>query len=279
MGCGIMRCEKRKGSALGGLEAENNRVDRIDLPASDIDWDKTKDNIFLVKNDNWTQAIKDELKDYGITKWRKDAVMAIDTLYTASPDFFESGIHDLGGDFDTIDYFKDCLAFHEKTFGHVINAVVHFDEKTPHLHVISVPIVARGEHYALSAKEMMGNREDYHSRQNDFFNDVTEAWGLDRGEVRDTTERREHLDMLDFKTETKEQELDRLDKAIVDCKDTLERLETMIDERLEDMSKLDSVEARIDKDVIDEIHDLIERLDDRERFIDFDDVDMDPDPV
>lgn len=152
---GIMRCEKRKSNAVGGLEAEANRQEMINLPASDIDWDATGYNVFLVRSDDWKQSIKDELQKHNIEKYRKDAVVLIDSLYTASPDFFNQLSID-----EAVDYFKDCLSFHEQQYGHVINAVVHFDEANPHLHVASVPIFERDGKYVLSAKALMGNRDD-----------------------------------------------------------------------------------------------------------------------
>ena len=58
----IMRIEKRKRSALYGLQIEANRTSEDfkkgrDFAASDINWDFTDFNIFLVKADNWGKAV------------------------------------------------------------------------------------------------------------------------------------------------------------------------------------------------------------------------------
>lgn len=89
--CGIMRCEKRKMQACGGIHEENNRdaEKQKEFVASDIDWNKTNTNIYFVKSDNFRADIEKELHSYGIEKWRKDAVTFIDGLYTASPEFFQ----------------------------------------------------------------------------------------------------------------------------------------------------------------------------------------------
>ena len=55
----IMRTEKRKRIALCGIQREVNRTRSdheekgIDFDGSQIDWAKTDNNIFIVKNENW----------------------------------------------------------------------------------------------------------------------------------------------------------------------------------------------------------------------------------
>ena len=63
----IMRIEKRKRSALYGLQIEANRTSEDfkkgrDFAASDINWDFTDFNIFLVKADNWGKAVTKALE-------------------------------------------------------------------------------------------------------------------------------------------------------------------------------------------------------------------------
>ena len=182
---GIMRVEKRRRSAVYGLQLEANRTvaDHTagrDFEQSDIRWTETHRNIFLVRTENWNNAIRKELKQHGI-KERSDSVVLLDGLYTASKAFFDT--HPKA---EHLEYFKACLAFHEAHYGKVINAVIHYDEETPHLQVASIPLakVNRGgqDKTVLSAKTLMGNRDDYHRRQNEFYEQVSRSWGLSRGE-------------------------------------------------------------------------------------------------
>lgn len=254
MAYGIMRCEKRKMSAVGGLEAEANREHKIDLPASDIDWDKTHDNVYLVHSTDWRESICRTLQEHGITRWRKDAVVMIDSLYTASPEFFQSMEQP-----QIIDYFRDCLSFHEQHYGHIINAVVHLDETTPHLAVASIPIVQRGERYALSAKELMGNRSDYRARQDAFWEEVTEKYGLKRGEPSDPVERREHLTVQQYKIECNNEDIAYLEGRKIALQEDVNSLDRGID-ALE--YKIDQLhEIVIDKHMeigaIDRVRDLV----------------------
>lgn len=227
--CGIMRCDKRKMQACRGIQAENNRTseNQKDFVASDIDWTKTDNNIHFVKSNNFRADIKAELHAHGIDKWRKDAVTFIDGLYTASPEFFQDKKPE-----EVEQYFKDCLEYHKQTYGdHVINAVVHVDEGTPHMHVVSVPIVEKEapeteydddmgvpkpteKSYKLSAKELMGCFKDYCNRQDSFFEQVSKQYGLERGEKRKPEERRKHLTVLEYKEQEKAKQVEQLDKAL-----------------------------------------------------------------
>lgn len=217
----IMRIEKRKAGSLGGLEAEANRTEKINLPKSDIDWSKTPENKYLLKADNWKKTIDDILKDHNITKVRKDAVLLVDGLYTASPEFFEGKEKE-----EILDYFRDCLTFHSKHFGEPINAVVHLDERTPHLHIASVPLIDRGEgKYSLSAKDLLGGKNEFHKWQNLFFTEVGEKRGLERGETSDPATKREHLDSLDYKAKVKEEEIEKKEAEKIELEEQIGKLE------------------------------------------------------
>lgn len=251
---GIMRIEKRNKQAVHGIEIENNRTadKRRNFIASDIDWERTKDNEYFIHCEDWNAEINKIINDAG-AKTRKDSVVMLDGLYTASPEFFqESSKAEIRG------YFRDCLKFHEKHYGKVFNAVVHWDEATPHLHIVSVPITADGR---LSAKEIMGNRKEYHERQNAFYDDVAFAHWLERGEIRDNGEKRKHLDSLQFKSErAKEQAeislreseaaLDQRDKARAETKElrTLPHREKVVVQKEKELTKREAELSENEKD-------------------------------
>lgn len=184
--CGIMRVEKRKIWDVTGIEMEANRTKEtaVKFGNSDIDISKTNSNLFLKKRYDWRKNIDELLKANNLKK-RKDSVVLLDGLYTASPDFFKNK-----SDYEIQNYFKDCLDFHINTYcggdkNLLVNAVIHVDETTPHMQVASVPITKDLDGKAhLSAKLIMGNKKDYRNRQNDFYLKVTKEYGLDRGEVK-----------------------------------------------------------------------------------------------
>ena len=191
----IMRIEKRQRAAVYGLQIEANRTeaDQRYFPRSDINLDLTAFNIHLVKVDSWSRAITTALQAAGV-KERKNSVVLLDGFYGASPEWFEDKSLD-----EIIDFFTACLAFHEREYGIVINAVIHFDEKTPHLQIASIPLIKTEDGYRLSAKEIMGNRSDYRKRQDRFYEEVGKARGMDRGETHDPEQIRKHLSVQDYK--------------------------------------------------------------------------------
>ena len=140
----ILRTKKRKRAALSGLSKENNRTQSDhtkgkDFYNSKIDWERTGDNIFLVKSEDWNASVTEQLDRFSV-KERKNSVVILDSVFTASPEWFET--HSKS---EAADYFKDCLSFYIHTFceddkTRIINAVIHLDESTPHLHIQSIPI-------------------------------------------------------------------------------------------------------------------------------------------
>ena len=203
MMCGIHRVEKRGRQAVGGLQAEANRnaEHEKNFDGSDIDWSRTQDNVRLVSSDNWLKDINKTIQDAGVEHVRKDAIVMLDGLYTASPEFFKRICYE-----EQIQYFRDCLQFHIDTYCHgdaslVKNAVVHFDETTPHMQVCSVPITEDGR---LSAKDVMGNKAQYHQRQDAFYEKVTKNYHLERGDVQEHGREKKHRDQMEYKAEQAE---------------------------------------------------------------------------
>lgn len=88
----IMRVEKRKRSALYGLQIEANRTAADhergrDFAASDINWELTPFNLFLVKAENWGKAVTAALEEAKVQE-RKNSVVVLDGFYGASPEWF-----------------------------------------------------------------------------------------------------------------------------------------------------------------------------------------------
>lgn len=178
----IMRTEKRKKTDLGGIQKENLRTateyNNKVAPGMDVF------NVVLKESNNWLQDINKEIQAAG-AKARSNSVMALDTLYTASPKFFQGKTNEQNDNF-----FKDCLQFHENHFGHIISAVIHYDETTPHLHIISVPLTKDNR---LSARDVIGNKSKMSKTQDAFFEQVGKGYGLERGVHMDGQEKKQHI--------------------------------------------------------------------------------------
>lgn len=213
----IHRVEKCKKTAVFGLQIEANRTvadheKGRNFDKSDIDWERTKLNQHFkgLHCENWSEGISQELKKAGITKAPKsNAVVLLDGLYTASPEWFEGK-----SKAEIIDFFKDCLKFHIQHYGKPLNAVIHWDEKSPHLAVASVPIIEAEQGAKLCAKEIMGGRADYRARQDQFFEQVAKSRGFERGERSDPKHKKKHLSVQDYKKQQNEAQISAQERVL-----------------------------------------------------------------
>ena len=112
-------------------------------------------------------------------------------------------------------YFRHALDFltQRQRPETILSAVIHLDEKTPHMHVTFVPLTADNR---LSAKEIIGNRKQLIQWQDDFYRHMTRQYPqLERGESAAETGR-DHIPPRVFK------QMARLNKQ-------KERLEALLD--------------------------------------------------
>lgn len=203
----IMRTEKRKRTDIGGIQRENTRTateyNNKVAPGMDIF------NVTLKESNDWLQDINREIQAAG-AKARSNSVLALDTIYTASGDFFQGKTNA-----ENDKFFQDCLKFHNEHFGHIISAVIHYDETTPHLHVVSVPLTKDGR---LSARDVIGNKSKMSKTQDSFFEQVGRVYGLERGIHMDGQEKKQHIS-------AQEHELREIKQEIAREKEHLEAIE------------------------------------------------------
>lgn len=110
-------------------------------------------------------------------KRRKDAVLCIEYLITASPEAFARH----GGTMpDTGGYFDRAMAWLKARHGaaNIVCAEVHLDERTPHLVVYVTPLTRDGR---LSARDFLGGPAKLRKMQTDFHHWCGKPFGLSRG--------------------------------------------------------------------------------------------------
>ena len=238
---GIMRVEKRGRADVYGIQLEANRTVEqhekgLDFDKSDIDWNKTRDNIFLVQTEQWNREITKVIKRIETEtrkKTRKDAVVLLDGLFTASPEFFEGKTTQ-----EIKKYFEDCLDFYVKEYcqgdeTRVLNAVIHLDEATPHMQVASIPVYTSESGNRLNAKIIMGNKTDYRKRQDRFFDAVSCKYGLERGEPASAVNDKVHTTKREWQAATQEETIEKNNKVLAEQKkeyiDTQKKLQDTAD--------------------------------------------------
>ena len=187
-----MRFAKQKGGA-GALEAHHERTKEKYASNPDIDTSRSKYNFHIVKPATSYKRESDGRITSAGCKTRKDSVRFVDTLITASPEFFKGKKRE-----DIKAFFQTAVDFLSRKIGkdNIFAATVHMDEKTPHMHLCFTPIT---EDRRLSAKEIIGNRVQLTKWQDDFFAHMVKKFpDLERGESASKTGRR-HIPTRVFK--------------------------------------------------------------------------------
>lgn len=188
----IMRFAKQKGGA-GALEAHHERTKQKYASNPDINTNLSKHNFHIIQPTTSYKRESDNRITAAGCKTRKDSIRFVDTLITASPEFFKGKKQD-----EIRLYFQTAVDFLSQKIGkgNIFAATVHMDEKTPHTHLCFTPITEDGR---LSAKEIIGNRVQLTKWQDDFFAYMVEKFpDLERGESASVTGRR-HIPTLVFK--------------------------------------------------------------------------------
>jgi hypothetical protein len=141
MSYAILRTKKIKSWAALGAVARHN-----DRRSSPVNADPAGQVVQLVGNGDIEAEARARLISAGIdpSRLRKDAVVAVEALLTASPRYFRPGCPAAAGvwDQDRLDAWLDRVKqFLGAEWGNrVVSVTLHLDEATPHLHVVWLPI-------------------------------------------------------------------------------------------------------------------------------------------
>ena len=194
---GILRFHKYKGPEIGQIEAHNERTKEKYASNPDIDPARKHLNYnLLTPPSKYRAEAERQIREAGC-RTRKDSVRLGETLITASPDFFQNKSQQ-----EIQAYFERALEFmktkqNPDTF---VSAVVHMDEKTPHMHLCFVPLTEDGR---LSAKDILGNKKKLTQWQDEYWSYMVKKYpDLERGESASKTGRT-HIPPRLFKKATK----------------------------------------------------------------------------
>ena len=224
-----LRFAKYKGPEIGHIESHNERTKEKYASNPDVDTARSHLNFHLVTPQRKYRAEAEKQIAEAGCRTRSDSVRVVEALVTASPEFFKGKKK---GEIKA--YFQEALDFireHQdpKT---IISAVVHMDEKTPHMHLCFVPLTADKR---LSAKEIVGNKKKLTQWQDRFWEHMVKKYpDLERGESASETGR-DHIPPRLFKeavhlNRMKEQILKLMtDTNLLNKKSKMEELEALLD--------------------------------------------------
>lgn len=267
VGYAVVHMMKIKSGAVGGIQSHNNR-EHEPKTNPDVDMSRSEDNYDLVPCDNYKRSIKEKLSNLveSSRAVRKDAVVVCNFIVTSDNETMNA----LGADRQR-EFFQDSVKWFSDRYGadRVLNATVHMDETTPHLHIGVMPITQDGR---LSAKAIF-TKTEMKAIQTEFARDVGEKYGLERGVE---GSERTHLSEARFK-EQKALEMANEHGAIAqelqiiaeDCKQELseatrsletvkQELSTMQDRKDTLQGEIERLEA-IDKQTKVRVHEALEK--------------------
>lgn len=193
----ILRFSKQKGNPATKIEAHHERTKDEYKSNPDIDTSKSKNNLHLIAPQMRYKAEVDKRINESGCRVRKDSTRFVDTLITASPEFFWDMTHE-----KMVEYFQRAVDFIKSKIrpDMIFSAVVHLDEKTPHLHLCFVPLT---EDNRLTAKEILGNRAKLSKWQDEFHEYMAKFYpDIERGTSATLTQRK-HIPSYIFKSAAK----------------------------------------------------------------------------
>lgn len=207
MSYAIVRNEKLTRAEVNGKGTHNDRKAK-NHTNKDINPTKTHLNYYIKKNElTYTKEFDKYLKENNLKgHLRSNSIIMCQMIFTSDQEFF-----DKIGEQETKRYFDECYKFmcNYKNLGekNVISAVVHLDERTPHLHLMFVPVVHIKDKDGsaiekICARDFWKGRDSYRKLQDAYFEHVKSKWfDLERGLYVEETSRK-NLSVEEFKKVT-----------------------------------------------------------------------------
>ena len=209
----ILRFAKYKGPEISGIEAHNERTKEKYASNPDIDPTRTHLNFHLIKPERKYRAESEKQIAEAGCRTRSDSVRVVEALITATPEFFKGKKRA-----EIKEFFNEALEFIKQNQAPetIISAVVHLDEKNPHMHLCFVPLTGDKR---LCAKEILGNKKKLTEWQDKYWEHMVKKYpDLERGESASETGR-DHIPTRVFKQMTRlTKQHDKLVELLSDVK-------------------------------------------------------------
>lgn len=262
---------------LAQIGAHNKRDKKSYKSNSDIDINKSKDNVDLVPlNTKYVSGFYNLTKEYKkehdtrMLTMRADrkksfrdmidsskSVVADELLMSASNDFFKGMTRE-----EIITWANTCMEFVYNDLGYtkeqVLYSVLHLDEKTPHIHCVVVPLIkkydkrTKTERFTISKKQYIKDNEHLSLLQDKYHKRLTDVgYELERGIKGSDTK---HIKIKDYKKILRKLEnsmnirINRLEDVLNTCNNKLKTIKNV---------PFDKKHIIIDKDILDVMNNLV----------------------
>lgn len=231
----VLHMDKFKKEAIRGIQSHNRR-ERESHSNPDIDYARSAANYELHESasTNYAEAIQLRIDALQLAKAvRKDAVRMCGLIVTSDSTFFQRLSPE-----DTRRFFEESKTFLTEFVGaeNVVSAMVHMDEKTPHMHFFHVPVTQDGR---LNANKIY-TRQSLRKLQSELPAYLqSRGFAIERGVEQTPGSAKKHLDTREFKQQ--KEELARLaQESAALMRDSLQSL-GILGQREEELKK--SIEA------------------------------------
>lgn len=191
----VLHMDKFKKEAVRGIQSHNLR-ERKSHSNPDIDYQRSAGNYELLEGalGDYASAVQNRFDDLLLTKAvRRDAVHMCGLIVSSDREFFGRLAPE-----ETRRFFEESKAFLTEFVGkeNVISAMVHMDEKTPHMHFLHVPVTKDGR---LNANSIY-TRESLKILQTEFHRHLhSKGFAIQRGVEQEPGAKKKHLDTREFK--------------------------------------------------------------------------------
>jgi len=179
MAYGICRIQKLKAGAVGRSAQHTSR--KRETPNADPE----KQHIRIIGQPDTPNTpdletlVRQHIGDQTI---RKNAVLAVEFLLTASPEYFRPDDPSRAGYYEQqrLESFqqKACEWLQTRYGSRIVRAELHLDESTPHIHAYMVPLDEKGK---LNCRALLGGSRYRLSELQDDFALAMKPLGLERG--------------------------------------------------------------------------------------------------
>lgn len=160
----ILRFKKIKSNE--GLRGATSHQYRFNLDTPNADSDKLKYNYRLFGTNNITADVNKKLSTLS-KSIRKNAVLAMDGIISLSPEYFDDDNKIIEGRTNKklSLFINGAMGYLKNEFGdNLINAVIHLDETSPHIHFTITPI----QNGRLNCRDMF-NRDGLKKYQRNYY--------------------------------------------------------------------------------------------------------------
>jgi hypothetical protein len=229
--------DKFKKEAVRGIQSHNQR-ERKSRSNPDIDYERSRLNRDLQNASpvNYQRVIDARLDSLNLNKAiRHDAVHMCGLIVSSDSEFFTRL-----GEAKTRDFFEAANGFLERFVGpeNVISAVVHMDEKIPHLHFVHVPVTVDGR---LNANKIY-TRESLKMLQTELPRYLQDrGFDIQRGVEQKPGAARKHLDTREFKQQ--QEALSSLKNEAAEARHGLESIQKEV-ARIQQMKAAESARLK-----------------------------------